>query len=124
MIIGERFPQLLQGPLRAGMIRDTSVQDSASAQFHEDEHIKDTESGCDHDEEVAGHHRLGVIANEVSRPSPLEVKVILIDRVLNWPIHFDVNGFPVSPADFLAIEDLSPPSTEYVNTRLTRVGRS
>jgi hypothetical protein len=43
------------------MIGDIAVQDSAPAQFHENEYIKDTESGCDHDEEVAGHHRLGVI---------------------------------------------------------------
>ena len=42
MIIGERFPQLLQGPLRAGMIGDIAVQDSAPAQFQEDEHIQ----GC------------------------------------------------------------------------------
>src|ERR1700680_1941843 len=37
---------------------------SAPAQFHQNKYIKDTESGCDYDEEVAGHHRLGVIANE------------------------------------------------------------
>ena len=63
MIAGECFPQLLQGPFRAGMIGDIAVQDSASAQFHENEHIQDTKSGCDHDEEVAGHHRLCVIAS-------------------------------------------------------------
>jgi hypothetical protein len=33
MNIGERFPQLLQGPLCAGMIGDIAVQDSAPAQF-------------------------------------------------------------------------------------------
>src|ERR1700688_3277580 len=64
MIIWERFPQLLQGPLRAGVIGDIDVQDSAPAQFHEHEYIKDTESGCDHDEEVTGHDRLGVISHE------------------------------------------------------------
>jgi D-mannonate dehydratase len=40
------------------MIGDIAVQDSAPAQFHEDEYIKDTESRCDHDEEIAGHHHL------------------------------------------------------------------
>src|ERR1700730_873688 len=40
------------------------LQDLASTQFHEHEHIKDTESGCNYDKEVAGHHRVGVIANE------------------------------------------------------------
>jgi hypothetical protein len=38
------------------------MQDSAPAQFHEHEYIEDTESGCDHDEEVAGYDRLGVIS--------------------------------------------------------------
>ena len=54
MITRECFAQLLLGPLRAGVIGDVDVQDSAPAQFHENKYIKDTESGCDHDEEVAG----------------------------------------------------------------------
>jgi len=33
MVIGERFPQLLQDPLRAGVIGDITMQDSAPAQF-------------------------------------------------------------------------------------------
>jgi hypothetical protein len=40
------------------------MKDLAPAQFHNHEYRKDTESGCEHDEEVAGHHRLGMIANE------------------------------------------------------------
>src|SRR5271165_1597810 len=36
--------------------------------LHNHHYIKDAESGRDHDEEVTGHHRLGVIANE-SQPS-------------------------------------------------------
>jgi hypothetical protein len=64
MISGESFTQLLQSPVRAGVIGHIEVQDSTPAQFHENEHIQDTESGCDHDEEVTGHHRLGVITNE------------------------------------------------------------
>ena len=39
MIIGERFPQLLHGPLRAGVISDIDVQDLTSTQFHEHEYI-------------------------------------------------------------------------------------
>ena len=64
MITRKSFAQLLLGPLRAGVIGDVDVQDLASAQFHENEHIKDTESGCHHDEEVTGHYRLSVIAHE------------------------------------------------------------
>jgi hypothetical protein len=64
MIIWERLPQLLQGPLRAGVIGDIDVEDLTWTQFHEHEYIKDTESGCDHDEEVAGYDRLGVISYE------------------------------------------------------------
>src|ERR1700687_5902470 len=64
MIIWESLPQLLQGPLRAGVIGDIDLQDSAPAQLHEHEYIKDTESGCDHDEGVASYHRLGVITHE------------------------------------------------------------
>src|ERR1700730_11081298 len=64
VITWERFPQLLQGPLGAGVIGDIDVQNPAPVQFHEHEYIKDTESGCDHDEEVTGHDRLGVIAYE------------------------------------------------------------
>ena len=37
--------KLLLGPLRARVIGDVDVQDSAPAQFHENEYIKDTESG-------------------------------------------------------------------------------
>ena len=62
MIVWERLPQLLQGSLRTGVIGDIDVQDSASTQFHEHEYIKDAESGCDHDEKVAGYQRLGLIA--------------------------------------------------------------
>ena len=67
MIAGKCFPQLLQRPFRAGVIGDVDVQDLASAQFQENEHIKDTESGRDHNEEVARHHRLSVIAHKVSQ---------------------------------------------------------
>ncbi|MCU1335391.1 MAG: hypothetical protein JWO19_972 [Bryobacterales bacterium] len=64
MITGECFTQLLLGPFRAGVIGDVDVQDSAPAQFHENEYIKDTESGRHHDEEVTSHNSLGVIAHE------------------------------------------------------------
>jgi hypothetical protein len=72
MIIRERFPQLLQGPLRAGVIGDVVVQDSAPTQFHENEYIKDTEAGRNYDEKVAGYHRLGMISHE-GRPALLGI---------------------------------------------------
>ena len=64
MIPGECFPQLLQGPLRAGVIGDVHVQDSATAQFQEDEYIKDTESSRYRGEEIAGYNPLSMIAHE------------------------------------------------------------
>ena len=64
MFTGECFAQLLLGPLCAGVIGDVDVQNFAPAQFHENEYIKDTEPGRDHDEEVTCHNILGVIAYE------------------------------------------------------------
>src|SRR6266852_2632178 len=64
MITGKCFPQLLLGPFRARVIGDVDVQDSSPAQFHEDEHIKDTESGRRHYEEVTSHNSLSMIAYE------------------------------------------------------------
>lgn len=64
MITRECFAQLLLGPVCAGVIGDVDVQDFSPPQLHENEYIKDTESGCDYDEEVTSHHRLSVIAYE------------------------------------------------------------
>jgi hypothetical protein len=44
------------------MIGDVDVQDSSAAQFHQNEHIKDAESGRHYDEEVTSHNGLSVIA--------------------------------------------------------------
>ncbi len=64
MITRECFAQLLLGPVCAGMIGDVDVQDSSPSQLHKNEHIKDTESGRHHDEEVTSHNSLSVIAYE------------------------------------------------------------
>jgi hypothetical protein len=61
MIPRERFAQLLLGPIRTGVIGDIDVQDSASAQFHDNEYINDTEPGRHHHEEVTGDSVLSVI---------------------------------------------------------------
>ena len=68
MFTGEGFAQLLLGPLCAGVIGDVDVQNFAPAQFHENEYIKDTEPGRDHDEEVTSHNCLSVIAYEGQPP--------------------------------------------------------
>jgi hypothetical protein len=57
MITRKCLAHLLLGPLGAGVIGDVDVQDSSPTQFHENEYIKDTESSCDHHEEVARPER-------------------------------------------------------------------
>jgi hypothetical protein len=64
MISRECFAQLLLGPVSAGMIGDVDAQDSSSTQLHKYEHVKETESGGDHHEEVTSHNSLSVIAYE------------------------------------------------------------
>jgi hypothetical protein len=64
VIAREPFAQLLLRPLCAGVIGDIEMQDSSSSQFHENEHIKDTESGRDHDQEVTSRDRLSLIVDE------------------------------------------------------------
>jgi hypothetical protein len=68
MIRRERFPQLLQGPLRRRMSCDVDMEQSAAPVFDDDKYLENAE-GCRHgDTKVAGHDRLGMIPNE-GRPS-------------------------------------------------------
>src|SRR6266849_10992676 len=91
MFLRKRLAELLQRPFSIRMRRHIVMKDLAPAQFHNHEYIKDTESGCNHNEEVAGHHRLGVIANE-GQPALARVGLtagalpqILADRARRHP---------------------------------------
>ena len=64
MAARERFPELLQCPFRRGMRRDVMVEDLAGSDLYDDEDVEGTECSGDHHEEVAGHHDLGVVADE------------------------------------------------------------
>jgi hypothetical protein len=64
MFLRKRLAELLQRPFSTRMCRHIVMKDLAPAQFHNHQYIKDTESGREHDEEVAGQHCLGVIANK------------------------------------------------------------
>lgn len=60
----EGVAELLNGPLGARMAGQVAVQDSARADFHDDEHVQYIKAGGDHIEEVAGDNVFGVVADE------------------------------------------------------------
>src|SRR5215813_7239712 len=64
MVARQRFPELLQRPFRRGMGRGVEVENLAGSDLHDDEDVEGPEGGGDHHEEVAGHHDLGMIADE------------------------------------------------------------
>ena len=68
MVFSKRLPELLERPFSVRIRRDIVMQELASAQFHDHEYIKDTESGCEHHEKVARRNRLGMIVHECHPP--------------------------------------------------------
>lgn len=64
MAAGERFAELLEGPLGGGMRGDVGVQQAALSYLHGDEHVKHAETGGHHGEEIAGDDGLGVVADK------------------------------------------------------------
>ncbi len=72
MIVWKRLSELLQGPLRGGVVSDVVVEDPRSTQFYDYEHIKGAEVGRYDYEEVACHDRFGMTANE-GHPSLLRI---------------------------------------------------
>ncbi len=64
MIAGNRPPGMLQGPLRRWVRGEIAVQDASSPKFHEEKDVKDSESSGHHDEEIASHHGLSMIADK------------------------------------------------------------
>src|SRR5215472_13522269 len=64
MISRQRFPELLQRPLRRGMGRYVLVENPSRSNLYDDEDVEGAEDGGDHHEEVAGHHDLGMVTEE------------------------------------------------------------
>ena len=64
-----RVPWLLKGPERCGVRGHIDMQQSAAGMVNDDEHIKAAERGGDDDTEVAGDHRVGMVAHK--RPPAL-----------------------------------------------------
>ena len=64
MIDPKRLSELLQRPFRIRVCRNVVVEDSTRVQVHDDEYIEDTESGCDHHEEVACQNRFRMVVEE------------------------------------------------------------
>src|SRR5215469_1826998 len=64
MAARQSFPELLHRPFRRGMRRGVVVENSAGSDFYDDEDIEGAEGGGDYHEEVAGHHDLGMVADE------------------------------------------------------------
>jgi hypothetical protein len=50
------------------------VEDLTGSDLHDDEDIEGAEGGPDHHEEVAGHHDLGMVADE-GQPTLFRVRV-------------------------------------------------
>src|SRR4051794_28169243 len=72
MVSRQCFPELLCSPFCRGVRSDVVMENSSAAQFHHDEHVKGTEGGGDHDEEVAGGNYLSMITDE-GQPALLRV---------------------------------------------------
>ena len=64
MATRQGFTELLEAPLGCRMRLDIAVKNLPRTQFHGHEHVKGAESGRDHDETVASHNCLGVVADE------------------------------------------------------------
>src|SRR5215831_16604653 len=94
MVARQRFPELLQGPFRRRMRSDVLMKNLAGSDFYDDEHVEGAEGGGDHDEEVAGHYDLGMVADE-GQPALFRVRRAhrtVIAKVLADGARGDMNG--------------------------------
>ena len=66
------FTELPQSPVGRRMGGDVVMKNLPTTQFHDHEYVKGAESGRNHDEEVARHDQLGVVADE-SQPALLRI---------------------------------------------------
>jgi hypothetical protein len=64
VITRDGFTKLLQGSGCSRMGRDIAVQNAATSDFHQHDHVQHTEASRDGYQEVSGHDGLGVIANK------------------------------------------------------------
>src|SRR5215831_7637369 len=64
MIARQCLPELLERPFRRRMGSDVLLENLARSDLYDDEDVERTECGGDHHEEVAGHHDLGMVADE------------------------------------------------------------
>src|SRR6266566_7107234 len=71
MIPGDRFPELLQGPLGGRVACDIAVQDAPRPNLHHEEHKQDSKPSGNDNEEIAGHkwteHDCGRTSSSVGR---------------------------------------------------------
>ena len=58
------LPELLERPVRGGMIGDIEVSDPARSHFHDHEDVQHAKARCHTDEEITGQQALGMVANK------------------------------------------------------------
>jgi len=64
VVTGDGLSELLESPLRCGMLRDVEMQQTPAAELHDDEHVQDLEAGGHDREEVAGNNGLSMVADK------------------------------------------------------------
>ena len=64
MAARQRFPELLPCPFRRGVRRSVVVENLAGSNLYPEEDLKGSDGGRDHHQEVAGHHDLGMVADQ------------------------------------------------------------
>jgi hypothetical protein len=63
MIVGFRFPELLQGPLGRWVRSEIAVRDAPRPDLHQEEHIQHSKPSCNDNEEIADNG-LSMIADK------------------------------------------------------------
>ena len=63
MIGRNRFPELLEGPLRCGMGCHIDMEEAPGRVLHQDKHVEEAKGGRDDHAEVTRDDRLGMIAD-------------------------------------------------------------
>ena len=64
MTIWDRLTQLLQRPARRGVRGDIGMENAARGVLHHDQDIEQAKGGCDHDTEITGDDRPGMVADK------------------------------------------------------------
>jgi hypothetical protein len=114
MFFRQRLPELLERPFGSGMRRHIVMKNLPPSHLHDHHYIKDAESACDHDEEVAGHYRLGVIANE-SQPSLTRIRRPAADA--GQILLYRAGGNPYGRMPLLSAQDSVPTRSSHLSAR-------